>query len=105
MAYGGAIGFLFGAPTPKDGRESPTFFDEQTNLEEIAQWLSRLIVVGTLIESGIIIDFLRNAGREFARTIGHNDELWSGVGSACIIYFGILAFLQVISLLATFFFK
>src|SRR5205085_6005970 len=65
----------------------------RTNLEEIADWLSKLILGGTLFEPGHLIQHLKDAGFAFAATI--TDEptssvgLWSGVGSTTIVYFGV----------------
>jgi hypothetical protein len=97
-AAGGALGYLFGVPrAPRVYQRSDTESDKpeppKTNLEELADVLSKLILGGTLFESNKIVAALGDAGREFARTVGGQDQsLWSGAGSAIIIYFGLIGF-------------
>jgi hypothetical protein len=88
IASGGAIGFLFSVPRETapmvvrlpDARALKIGTEYQlpvakTNLEEIAQWLSKLIVGGTIFESGNVLKLLQGAGQEFAKTVGKDNEL------------------------------
>jgi tetratricopeptide (TPR) repeat protein len=104
-AVGAALGFLFGVPRanvptsvrPASGPAVEFATENQlpvakTNLEEIADWLSKLIVGGTLFESSNVLKLLQDAGQEFAKTVGGETALWSGVGSSSLVYFGLVAF-------------
>ncbi|HEY3898643.1 MAG TPA: metallophosphoesterase [Chthoniobacter sp.] len=102
LAVGSAIGFLFGVPhtvATSSGRDEggpgQTAADAQirgakTNLEEIADWLSKLIIGGTVFQSGNVVRWLGDAGTEFARTVGAETDLWRGVGSSSLVYFGLV---------------
>jgi hypothetical protein len=66
---GALLGFLFGVPrfkseagappplalAPKDG-QSPSEFIPNTNLEQISDWLTKIIVGATLVQVGPIVD-------------------------------------------------
>src|ERR1043166_8071452 len=104
ISVGASVGFLFGTPrgahtiivNPVNGGTPKVSGDtngSKTNLEEIADWLSKLIVGGTLFESGNIAKWIGVAGAHFATTVtGENSPLWSGVGSAILVYFGLVGF-------------
>jgi tetratricopeptide (TPR) repeat protein len=108
IAVGASVGFLFGVPRntatatvrPSAGPALELAENAapmaKTNLEEIADWLSKLLVGGTLFSSGQLIKYLGEAGNTFATTITGQASPpgtagpWSGVGSASIIYFGLI---------------
>jgi hypothetical protein len=82
------------APSASNPPSPPYSIPEQsrTNLEELADVLTKLILGGTLFESNKIVPALASAGAEFAKTVGQDESLWSGAGSAIIIYFGLIGF-------------
>ena len=106
MAVGGSLGFLFGAPrasakpaTPKEGMPATNENagpGARTVFEDIADWLSKLIVGGTLFEANNIAKWISGVGDRFALTVnGESSGLWSGVGSAIVVYFGLVGILGV----------
>jgi hypothetical protein len=55
---GGLFGFLFGIPKSLTG-EKPRRFNPNTNLEEISDWLTKIIVGLSLIQLGLLLDRLK----------------------------------------------
>ncbi len=99
---GGFLGFLFGiprakqipaAPTPEDGKAAREYL-ENTNLEQISDWLTKIIVGITLVEFGAIRDLMVSVGRSIGPALIDADVgLQTGVGVAILVYFLILGFL------------
>ena len=61
---GGLVGFLFGIPRAVQGSTAPTGaaqYQANTNLEQVSDWLTKIIVGVSLVEIGRIIgcSFLR----------------------------------------------
>lgn len=75
FAFGAAMGFLFGIPRSekykyrREGQESgnDSFYTDNTNLEEISDWLTKIILGLTLIKLHTILYFLNTS----AQTIHH----------------------------------
>jgi tetratricopeptide (TPR) repeat protein len=93
LAVGGSGGILFGIPRAYGQQEREPTPRQKTNLDEVSDWLTKLIIGGTLFQSKSILVYLGDAGTHFAQTIssGHT-QLWGGVGSALLIYFGLVGF-------------
>ena len=77
VAAGGLIGFLFGIPRARqrdhrsgydDGR-----YDPNTNLEQLSDWLTKILVGVGLTQIGEIPDRLRAVADYFARAFGNSD--------------------------------
>ena len=102
LIVGGLIGFLFGIPRvlqgtnppPIDGKSDPTDYRQQvnTNLEQISDWLTKIIVGVGLVELRTLPDRIQRMAQFIASGIGGTqaDEVFA---SALIIYFSIIGFL------------
>ena len=74
---GGAAGFLFGIPRAEKYRYKPTadrsaneyYYSDNTNLEEISDWLTKIIVGLTLVKFRTILDWLQQAATSVSRTM------------------------------------
>ena len=110
LASGVAIGFLFAIPKTKQagapihtaigGPGSPDTPDDyrqfvNTNLEDISDWLTKIIVGITLIEIRTILEYFHKAADVFAAGLG-NDEPTANLAlaEAVMVYFAILGFLS-----------
>ncbi len=99
---GGFIGFLFGiprskqgqVPVPAEGGSGQREYLENTNLEQISDWLTKIIVGLTLVQYDKIQAAVVLAGEYFAPALWSGDaKLGTAVGVAVIIYFFIVGFL------------
>lgn len=85
MMTGGLIGFLFGVPRRlQDGATPPppanpedeaerSLYAGNTNLEQISDWLTKIIVGVSLVELGSISTFIRDMGHSVALSMGMAD--------------------------------
>ncbi|WP_112238225.1 hypothetical protein [Kribbella monticola] len=98
LVSGGLIGILFGVPRSiaaaqqVDGKPATTLIGANTNLEQISDWLTKIIVGVTLTQFGAI---RREAGRLFhslAPAVGGADGAAAFAGSV-VIYFVVVGFL------------
>jgi hypothetical protein len=73
---GTAAGFLFGIPRTEKFRYKPDadhsakdyFYSDNTNLEEISDWLTKIIVGLTLVKFRTILEWLHQASTSMSRT-------------------------------------
>ena len=104
-SVGWALGFVFGIPrtlsatTPPDtgernqgdtagpARRTAT----NTNLEQISDWLTKIIVGVTLVQLGPTVGFLDNCARVIAESLGGNEQ--KSFALALMLYFSITGFL------------
>jgi len=102
LSIGALVGFLFGVPryrTERDGgspeeddtrareaRNEPRYIPN-TNLEQISDWLTKLVVGATLVSLGKIPELMAQFGRYFA--VMPADQ---PVAVSTAVYFGILGF-------------
>ena len=90
-------GFIFGIPKTlrnKDDAEvsaSPARGDylPNTNLEDISDWLTKMLVGVGLVELGHLPGFLKSIGQYWAPSLGTKEASATGL----IVYFGVLGFL------------
>jgi hypothetical protein len=90
LAGAGAVGFLFGIPKSLqtdiiNRAETPYRQQPNTNLEQISDWLTKIIVGLGLYEIRSIVPFLRRMAEILASGIGSVDEYIAFAG-ALIIY-------------------
>lgn len=100
---GGFIGFLFGIPRSKQGQAPVSAaagssgqreYLENTNLEQISDWLTKIIVGLTLVQYDKIQAAVVLAGTYFAPALWAGDaNLGTAIGVAVIVYFSIVGFL------------
>ncbi len=99
---GGFFGFLFGIPHSKQGPETVIAsanggrqYVENTNLEQISDWLTKIIIGLTLVQYQKISDFLAGAGKSFGPVLisGGNGAVAQALAIALILYFFLTGFL------------
>lgn len=100
---GGFFGFLFGIPRSKQVQDAGIIADgnggrqyvENTNLEQISDWLTKIIIGLTLVQYQQISDFIANAGNNFGPVFitNSNSAISQSVAVAIIIYFFLTGFL------------
>lgn len=100
-ANGGAAGAGNPPVNPEAGgggtaaRASQPFYRMQvnTNLEQISDWLTKIIVGVGLIELRRLPEFLENLSRFFAKGLSTDPALTQTIASAIIVYFVIVGFI------------
>lgn len=98
---GGFLGFLFGIPRSKQVQAAPAGdglgreYLENTNLEQISDWLTKIIVGLTLVQYDKIETVVTDAGAMFGPVLlsGASQGVAQAVAVAVIIYFSIMGFL------------
>jgi hypothetical protein len=91
---GGIIGFLFGIPRTLQGPD-PSTGDERykgnTNLEQVSDWLTKIIVGIGLVQIGRLLPALSRLAENLKEPLG--GRAWSGTfGLALIISYALLGF-------------
>jgi tetratricopeptide (TPR) repeat protein len=94
VAAGAATGFLFGIPRTLQGNASAgsTSYQVNTNLEQISDWLTKIIVGLGLINLKSIPDRLMEMNRYVSETLGMRPPAYAAVGSAAV-FFAMVGFL------------
>jgi hypothetical protein len=102
LAGGGAIGFLFGFPRAEKYRfikgndtnhnSNPNSYSDNTNLEEVSDWLTKIIVGLTLIKLNVIIGWINQSANSIASVYlcdssSHNYNFYVFGYCIIIIYF------------------
>lgn len=102
MSTGGFLGFLFGIPRAKQIGVAPVGSEdsgvreylENTNLEQISDWLTKIIVGVTLVQFGPIKDLIVSMGQSFGPSlIDAPAGTQTSLGVSVILYYLILGFL------------
>ncbi len=110
-AAGMMIGFLFGIPTvvqgdsqgppasgeplaEEDDSSQPSRYRQKvnTNLEDISDWLTKILVGAGLVQLSKIAEFLNGLGYTIGRSLG-NDEVAHAIAIAMIVLFTVMGFL------------
>lgn len=102
-AVGAFLGFLFGIPRSQQvsaealKKTGMKHYQENTNLEQISDWLTKIIVGLTLVQYQKIIELLQNIGASFgpALLVNHTPAVQSGVVIAIVLYFLIITFMFI----------
>ena len=100
---GGFIGFLFGIPRSKqqtaapakDGENGDREYLENTNLEQISDWLTKIIVGLTLVQFNQIAAVVMQAGEKLAPVLVFSaaPAVGQAIAVTAILYFFIVGFL------------
>lgn len=99
LMAGAVVGFLFGIPkilqsektgSPQEGNRMPYRQQVNTNLEQISDWLTKIIVGLGLIELRNIPGYLRKLANLLSEGLGQSNYAFA---FALIVYFLILGFL------------
>jgi hypothetical protein len=113
LVSGGLLGFLFGVPHVREGEAARTqspgrddsadsepegvtsdpriSYRPSTSLEQISDWLTKMIVGVGLVEVKVIPDKLKNLASFVAKGLGHNDEA-QVFALTLIVFFSICGF-------------
>jgi|GEM_PF-1279713 len=94
VAAGAATGFLFGIPRTLQGNTSTgsTSYQVNTNLEQISDWLTKIIVGLGLINLKSIPDRLMEMNRYVSETLRLRPPAYAVIGSAAV-FFAMVGFL------------
>lgn len=107
IACGGVIGFLFGVPrvVPIESDKSVVVNEAgnsnqnshrlsiNTNIEQISDWLTKIIVGLGLVNLGKLPDYLHSAASSLSKAIGSYGNGPHAFASALIIYFLLVGFI------------
>jgi hypothetical protein len=97
FAIGAMLGFLFGVPkvlqdeTNKSGEYRQLV---NTNLDQISDWLTKVVVGLSLVNAREILTSLRKAAGMFANALGNSDGSVA-LGMAVMIYFSVIGFMSI----------
>ncbi|MER6304086.1 hypothetical protein ABT247_31685 [Kitasatospora sp. NPDC001539] len=90
---GGALGFLFGVPRVKGGSGEPQgSYAPNTNLEQVSDWLTKVLLGVGLTQLGSLGERLHQLGTALAPALGGGDAAVP-FGAALVLYFLVLGFL------------
>ncbi len=96
--FGALIGILFGIPralTNETSNNAPSrrLFVENTNLEQVSDWLTKIIVGVSLVELGNIVAGIKDLARTVAPIFGSPTAQNEVMAGAMIIYSAIFGFI------------
>ncbi|WP_188303660.1 hypothetical protein [Streptomyces sp. CBMA123] len=90
---GGALGFLFGVPRVKSGSGEPQgSYAPNTNLEQVSDWLTKVLLGVGLTQLGSLGERLHQLGTALAPVLGDADAAVP-FAAALVLYFLVLGFL------------
>ncbi len=95
-AIGNILGLIFGMPktvqeqAEKSSSKKQLTYNINTSLEQISDWLTKMIIGAGLVELKDITAFLANISKEISADIGHENA--QSIVIASILYFMILGF-------------
>jgi len=92
-------GFLFGIPKTLQRKMEPRppgilsegDYQPNTNLEEISDWLTKMLVGVGLVQLGNLPKFLESVGRYWAQSLGARGS--EPFAAGLVVYFGVIGFL------------
>jgi hypothetical protein len=92
---GGVVGFLFGIPHTVQGSATPaggTHYQGNTNLEQVSDWLTKIIVGVGLVQVGRLLPALSRLGRNLRAPLGGQSSS-AAFGLGLTISYALLGFL------------
>ncbi|MFJ9693613.1 hypothetical protein [Kitasatospora sp. NPDC101183] len=90
---GGVLGFLFGVPRVRDNSGEPQgSYAPNTNLEQVSDWLTKVLLGVGLTQLGSLGERLHRTGTALAPALGGGDAA-APFASALVVYFLVLGFL------------
>ncbi|WP_158845467.1 hypothetical protein [Streptomyces sp. NRRL WC-3742] len=93
MVLGGALGFLFGVPRVRGGSGEPQgSYAPNTNLEQVSDWLTKVLLGVGLTQLGSLGERLHQLGTALAPALGGGDSAVP-FAAALVLYFLVLGFL------------
>lgn len=99
LSVGAALGFLFGIPraVSESNREQSMLdgcpsYQVNTNLEQVSDWLTKIIVGVGLVEATTIVGHLKAASKQLALAMG-GESVPPSLAGAILIYFSIIGFM------------
>ncbi|WP_030244237.1 hypothetical protein [Streptomyces sp. NRRL S-350] len=93
VVLGGALGFLFGVPRVRGGSGEPQgSYAPNTNLEQVSDWLTKVLLGVGLTQLGSLGDRLHELGAALAPVLGGGDAAVP-FAAALVLYFLVFGFL------------
>ncbi|MFD7901761.1 hypothetical protein ACFV4G_05905 [Kitasatospora sp. NPDC059747] len=90
---GGALGFLFGVPRVRNGSGEPQgSYAPNTNLEQVSDWLTKVLLGVGLTQLGSLGERLHQLGTALAPALGGEDAAVP-FAAALVLYFTVFGFL------------
>ncbi|MEV7020849.1 hypothetical protein [Kitasatospora sp. NPDC093558] len=90
---GGALGFLFGVPRVRNGSGEPQgSYAPNTNLEQVSDWLTKVLLGVGLTQLGSLGERLHQLGSALAPALGGEDAAVP-FSAALVLYFTVFGFL------------
>ncbi len=100
FSIGLLTGFIFGIPKyqyqkikDSKGQELDTYYKENTNLEEISDWITKIVIGLTLVQFTQLLDWLDQAARTFSTGLEIYNEKVYGFCYASIVFYFLYGFL------------
>ncbi|MBV2152603.1 hypothetical protein [Kitasatospora sp. SUK 42] len=91
---GGALGFLFGVPRVRGGSDEPQgSYAPNTNLEQVSDWLTKVLLGVGLTQLGSLGERLHDLGTALAPALGGEDGAAVPFAAALVLYFLVFGFL------------
>ena len=97
LLVGAFLGFLFGYPQRSSAaqgtaRASAAFFELNTNLAQVSDWLTKILIGIGLVELGGLVDRLSDVGSALGSQLGKS-EATEAFATGLVIYFLVAGFL------------
>ncbi|WP_316521789.1 hypothetical protein [Kitasatospora brasiliensis] len=93
VVLGGALGFLFGVPRVRGGAEEPQgSYAPNTNLEQVSDWLTKVLLGVGLTQLGSLGERLHSLGATLAPALGGGEGAVP-FSAALVLYFLVFGFL------------
>jgi tetratricopeptide (TPR) repeat protein len=93
-AVGGLLGFLFGIPRAViQADRSGQSFESNTNLEQVSDWLTKILIGLGLAQLGAAGTGLSNLGHTLAKALGDTGDAGQVFGVSVVLYYAILGFM------------
>ena len=91
QAAGGIIGFIFGVPKFRtDAVHSGTFL-HNSNLEQISDWLTKIIVGATLVQLGEIADAIGRVSVSISQELSKDGVVGAATAASSVMVFSFFA--------------
>lgn len=89
------VGFVFGIPRTVSDAATQRRVTSNTNLEQVSDWLTKIIIGVSLVQAMPILERVSQLGRMMASVLGPDHNDFAIVGSSALILFFLLGFLTM----------
>jgi hypothetical protein len=87
------LGFLFGVPRVQASDNVDTSIIPNTNLEQISDWLTKIIVGATLVQLGPLAERVANLSTVVGRSLGSDTEQGAVMSGGVIVFYSAAGFI------------